>query len=123
MNAYEQEVKAVYEGLAERSLTDAEVADIVLTLRQFAAFLIECGRDEDLRAKLGVVPSAAPRVVNCTAQIDAEPLGQPLLAETDTPTVIPLRDSTHLESSASPAVSATATPGSPVQATSPARPS
>jgi len=102
MNAYEQEVKAVYEGLAQRPLTDTEVADVALTLRQFAAFLIECGRDEDLRAKLGVAPSAAPRAINCTTQTDGQPLREPLPAKTDPPTGAPLHDvSAHRESSAS----------------------
>jgi len=123
MNPFEEEVKQVYEGLAQRPLTDSAVADIALTLRQFAAFLIECGRDEDLRAKLGVAPSAAPRVVNCTTQTDGEPLREPLPARADPPTGAPLRDSTYRESSASPAVSAAAIPAGLVQATSPARPS
>jgi len=122
MDDFMQEVRSVYEGLAGRPLTDSEVADIALTLRQFAAFLIDCARDEKLRKKLGILtsePSAAPRVINNTTQNDGEPLLERFPTQADPPTGAPHRDSTHHESSAPPAVLAAVPPGSSVEATLP----
>jgi hypothetical protein len=125
MNAYEQEVKAVYEGFAGKSLTDAEVADIALTLRQFAAFLIDCAMDAELMERLGLKRagegSVGTRVANNTTRSTGDPLREPLPAKTNPPTGAPLRDFTHHESSASPVVLTATTSDSPVEVSVPGR--
>ncbi len=106
MNDFEAEVKTTYEALAGRALADIEVAEIALALRQFAALLIECGRDQELRVKLGTPPqpSADPRVAENTSQNDGSPLGTRLSTETAPPTGASSRDvSLHRDPSASTA--------------------
>jgi len=102
MNDFEADVRATYEALAGRALADIEVAEIGLALRQLATFLIECGRDEDLMARLGLPPRVAPRAAENTSQNDGSPLGMRLPAETAPPTGAPSRDvSSHRDPSAS----------------------
>jgi hypothetical protein len=122
MNSFEEEVKTVYESLARRPLTDSEVAEIALTIRQLAAFLIECGQDQELRARLALAARAAPRVINSTTQNDGEPLQGRIPARTVAPTGAPLRDSTHRSSSASSPVSAAAPSAPLVRSSSSTRP-
>jgi hypothetical protein len=109
MNDFEADVKATYEALAGRALADIEVAEIGLALRQLATFLIECGRDEDLMARLGLLPRVAPRAAENTRQNSRSPEGARLSTKTTPPTgasshdTLPHPDPSASIASASPA--------------------
>ncbi len=117
--------REAFEPKLGRPMADDEAAEYAMHLRRLAAFLLDCAQDPELLERLGVRREgegrAAPRAIDSTTPNDGNPLPARLPTRTAAPTGAPLRDSTHRESSAFPAVSAAAVPADPVQATPPAR--
>jgi hypothetical protein len=119
MTDYTQEVREVYEELVGHRLTELEVSDIVLSLRQFIAFLVECGQDEDLRSKLGMPAlvqgmgkstqtSADPRAANNTTRAVRKPRRERLRTRPDAPTGASSHDISHRRVSSANRTDATA---------------
>ncbi len=102
-------VKEAFEPKLGRPMPDEEAADFAMHLRRFAAFLIDCSKDEVLMDRLGLrkkaeLPRAAPRVADSTTQGDGNPPGAHLPALAGPPTGSSRDVSSHRDSSASQAV-------------------
>jgi hypothetical protein len=103
MDSITQYAKEAFKPKLGRPLTDNEAAEFAMHLRRFAAFLIDCSKDDALMASLGLrkgeAGSVAPRAVDNTTQNGQEPQERPISIERIPPTAPP-RDTSHRESSA-----------------------
>ena len=98
--------KEAFEPKLGRAMTDEEAAEYALHMRRFAAFLLDCARDEQLMERLGLKREGegrvAPRAVDSTTFEGGNAVRTPLLVETDPPTGVPSRDALpHRDPSAS----------------------
>lgn len=103
MDSIAQYAKEAFEPKLGRPLTESEAAEFAMHLRRFAAFLIDCSKDDALMTRLGLRKDAtgrvAPRAVDNTTGTDRNPQETRLSVLTGPPTA-PSRNTLHRESSA-----------------------
>ena len=113
MDDVTRRTKEAFEPKLRRPMTDDEAADFAMHMRRFAAFLIDCAKDEALMNRLGLKreegPSAGRRVADNTSQNSRKPLRARTSAKIVPPTGAPSRDVLpHRDPSASTASAAPA---------------